>query len=163
MLPTIWAKLSPVRQAKKNLFRGNCYLEVLSFFLYPSGDNEERPCLSICTYMLSSTYRQLVPSICLIYSSQVFRISCQILMKYRVPGIKHELQNSGLILGWIHSKAVKSVCLSIKECNQLCHLIATAFTGFLSECLHNPQTNLYHLLFNDNCYANINGCCFVTF
>jgi len=98
-----------------------------------------------------------------IFSSSVTCISRYTLMKYRDSGITHKLQNSGLILGWIQNKVVKSNSLSIKECNQLCNSIATGFTDFLSECLHNPQTNLYQFLFNDTCYIKINGCCFVSF
>jgi len=79
-------------------------------------------------------------------------------MKYRDSGIKYELQISDLILGWIQCKVVKSNCLSVKEWNLLCSSIATAFTEFLSECVNSPQTNLYQLLFNDTCYAKINGC-----
>jgi len=32
-------------------------------------------------------------------------------MKYADPGIKYNFENSGLVLGWIQSKAVKYVCI----------------------------------------------------
>jgi hypothetical protein len=57
----------------------------------------------------------------------------------------------------------RQICLFIKECNQLWNSIATAFTESLSECLRNPQTNLFQVFFNDTSYAEMDGCCFFHF
>ena len=91
-------------------------------------------------------------------------------MKYGESGIKHNFENSGVVLAWIQSEVIKSN-FTESTVYQSRNALTYAELEFKSCSFHSVSvrmpkllTNfLCQVLFNDTWSVKINGCCFVSF